>query len=652
MTVMTQANAGDSSRPSTLSARALPVAILRSAADAIVSKSLDGRVTSWNAGAERLYGYRRAEILGQSFSRIVPPERAGELPALLERLRRGENVPAFDTVRVRQDGASVHVSATVSPVRDGAGAVIGMSEVSRDIATRREAAEDARRIMASARAMIWHADVVQLGEGFDWHTRLSNEEAGERLWPVAVPAGLSYTSAWYMARLADDSARINENSTQAIRGGQSQYAQEFRIRLADGSVRWLAEDVQIERVGESHWRLVGVCTDVTERKREQEALRDVMTSARCLVWSAVVERPGEELDWDFQVFNPEAAQRLWPVAVGPGQTYAAAWATSPLPEDQPRMDKTCHDALFSGQRHYRQEYRVRLADGAVRWVGEEVQIDDQGRGRWVLVGVCTDITERKAAEVVLAAAHDRDRRIAETWQHSLLHQSPGDVFPGLSVQTFYEAALEEFLVGGDFFDAFALDARRVALVVGDVTGKGLLAAAHTAEVKYALRAFLHAYADPGAALSHLNDLLCATQSQFGIGEVTLVVLSLAVVDRISGEAVIAVAGAEPPLVLRAAGAADMVETGGRLLGVESGADYPIRTLRLESGDTLLMATDGITEARRGHTFLGVEGLAALAGEAGVTAPLREVCETILHGARAFAGGPLRDDVCLLLARHL
>ena len=101
-----------------------------------------------------------------------------------------------------------------------------------------------------------------------------------------------------------------------------------------------------------------------------------------------------------------------------------------------------------------------------------------------------DISERKAAEKQIAAAAARNERIAETLQRSMLQEAPAGKFPGLIVETLYMAALDEAQVGGDFFDAFALSAEKFALVVGDVSGKGLVAAGRTAEVKYALRAFI------------------------------------------------------------------------------------------------------------------------------------------------------------------
>ena len=113
-------------------------AIVSSSEDAIVSKTLDGRVTSWNAGATRIFGYEPEEMVGQPITRIIPPELHGEEETILARLQRGERIEHFDTVRVRKDGGTVNVSLTVSPVHDRAGNVIGAPKIARDITARKE----------------------------------------------------------------------------------------------------------------------------------------------------------------------------------------------------------------------------------------------------------------------------------------------------------------------------------------------------------------------------------------------------------------------------------------------------------------------------------------------------------------------------------
>ncbi len=124
--------------------RALLSAIVDSSDDAIVSKTLDGVITSWNRGAERLFGYTAAEAIGQHISLIIPEDHKAEEDDVLARLRRGERIDHFETVRRAKDGRQVHISLTVSPVRDAQGTIIGASKVARDI-TERIAAEEALR---------------------------------------------------------------------------------------------------------------------------------------------------------------------------------------------------------------------------------------------------------------------------------------------------------------------------------------------------------------------------------------------------------------------------------------------------------------------------------------------------------------------------
>lgn len=112
-------------------------AIVDSSDDAILSKTLDGTILSWNAGAQALYGYRAEEIIGKHISILLPPDRTDEVVDILERVRRGGAVEHFDTERVRRDGRVVQVSVNISPIRDASGAVIAASTIARDVSERR-----------------------------------------------------------------------------------------------------------------------------------------------------------------------------------------------------------------------------------------------------------------------------------------------------------------------------------------------------------------------------------------------------------------------------------------------------------------------------------------------------------------------------------
>jgi PAS domain S-box-containing protein len=119
-------------------------AVVESSDDAIISKTLDGTITAWNFGAEKVFGYSSAEAVGKSLGMLLPPERANEESDILARIVRGESVEHFETVRLRKDGKRIDVSATISPIKDSSGAIVGASKIARDI-TERERAEEVIR---------------------------------------------------------------------------------------------------------------------------------------------------------------------------------------------------------------------------------------------------------------------------------------------------------------------------------------------------------------------------------------------------------------------------------------------------------------------------------------------------------------------------
>src|ERR1700731_4568960 len=139
----------------------LLAAIVESSHDAIVSKSLNGVITSWNKGAERLFGYAAEEAVGQNIILIIPPDRRDEERTIVEQLTRGERIDHFETVRMRKDGSLLDVSLTISPMKDASGRVVGASKLARDI-TERKRAEEALR---QAQTDLAHASrLTTLGE--------------------------------------------------------------------------------------------------------------------------------------------------------------------------------------------------------------------------------------------------------------------------------------------------------------------------------------------------------------------------------------------------------------------------------------------------------------------------------------------------------
>src|SRR5437764_8785051 len=134
-------------------------AIVSSSDDAIISKNLDGTIATWNQAAERMFGFTAAEAIGKSIRILIPPDRMAEEDEVLSRIREGQSVEHFETVRQRKDGSSIDISLTVSPIRSATGEVVGASKIARDITEQRrlrEIAEEASRLKDEFLAVLSH----------------------------------------------------------------------------------------------------------------------------------------------------------------------------------------------------------------------------------------------------------------------------------------------------------------------------------------------------------------------------------------------------------------------------------------------------------------------------------------------------------------
>jgi GAF domain-containing protein len=253
------------------------------------------------------------------------------------------------------------------------------------------------------------------------------------------------------------------------------------------------------------------------------------------------------------------------------------------------------------------------------------------------------------ASVALRNAHafEREHHIADTFQRSL----KPDVsvrLEGIEIAQGYFAAMdEESDVGGDFYDLIAMDDNRLALVIGDVSGKGLDAAQHAAMIKLVLRGFATESPEPAALLARVNRVLCQTSQREGF-----VSLFYGVLDVERREITYANAGHELPVVLRRGEEeVELLRTTGPVLGLEDEAHYHEAHAQMAPGDTLVLYTDGFTEARRGSEFLQVEGLAtflARVRDESATA----MADTVYHDVRNYAGGTLHDDATILVVKSL
>lgn len=155
-------------------------AIVDCSQDAIMSTDLNGRLTSWNAGAEAMYGYTPEEAIGQPISMLAPPDRPEESSTLLEHVKGGHNINHYETVRKRADGSLVDVSMAISPIRDEDGQVVGASAVARDITARRQLENDRQQLLAKVRSLARTDALTGLANRRAWDDELDRELARAR----------------------------------------------------------------------------------------------------------------------------------------------------------------------------------------------------------------------------------------------------------------------------------------------------------------------------------------------------------------------------------------------------------------------------------------------------------------------------------------
>jgi PAS domain S-box-containing protein len=246
------------------------VAIVDSSHDAIVSKDLNGVITSWNRAAERLFGYTAGEIIGRPITSLIPADRQHEEAEILERIRRGGRVDPFETVRKRRDGSPVDVSVSVSPLKNAAGEVIGASSIVRDITKRKEA----ELALAEREAQLGLAGKAARVGGFvvDYATLLIHISPGfAAIHGLAEETEQLTCEEWRACVLPDDLDCFEALRSQVFAERRRELTMEYRIVGANGEVRWMESRSLVAYDDDGRpTRLVSVHIDITERKRVED----------------------------------------------------------------------------------------------------------------------------------------------------------------------------------------------------------------------------------------------------------------------------------------------------------------------------------------------------------------------------------------------
>lgn len=425
-------------------------AIVESSEDAIISKTLDGIVLTWNAAAERLYGYAPHEIVGQPVTLLIPAGRDDEEPAILERIRRGDRIEHYETVRQRKDGTLIDVSLTISPIKDANGRIISVSKIARDITDRKrvEAALQERARIAHLRADISAALIVdqsltsvlqQCAEAIVAHldaamARIWTVNGAEETLQLHASAGMSLTGQQGSSRRADSTIGEIARTAQPLvinRGPEGPSISEPNRLPGKGLVAFagypMVMDGGVVGVVEVFARqaltypvleeLASIAHGIGQwlsRKHAEQTIREkeerlnLATEAAELgiwEWHVAEDRALWENDRCYAIFGRTRADG----------TISAAEFTSDIvhPDDTVAFNEAMAKTLGTGARFFFQG-RIYRKDRTLGWVELTGQLErgPDGAPRR-MIGTLLDITERKCAEKKLLESEERYRDQAQ-----------------------------------------------------------------------------------------------------------------------------------------------------------------------------------------------------------------------------------------------
>jgi PAS domain S-box-containing protein/putative nucleotidyltransferase with HDIG domain len=367
----------------------LLAAIVESSKDAIIGKSIDGVITSWNKGAEEIYGYTKSEIIGKSISVLIPPELPDEMTEMLRKIKLGESIENYETVRQRKDGQNIYVSLTLSAVYDAEGRILGASTIARDITERKrlenlliESETQYRLLFETANDGIV---LIEKNEGKIAHINPSVEKmlgysAKESIGNKLQDVGLIIDNGDFQITMKNlnDRGLLRYNDVPVkTKSGKQIYTDTYLVdkaKFAQCNIR-----------------------DITERKLADEKLHEITerlhlatVSAKAGIWDWNLQT--NEMKWDDRMLELYGLTREnFPGGI-------KAWEQGLHPDDSSRAIEECRAAL-SGERDFDTEFRVLHPDGVIVHIKANgiVLCDEKGKA-FRMIGLNIDITERKQAE--------------------------------------------------------------------------------------------------------------------------------------------------------------------------------------------------------------------------------------------------------------
>jgi PAS domain S-box-containing protein len=372
---------------------ALLAAIVHSSGDAIISKTLDGIITSWNEAAEQMFGYTADEMIGQPITKLIPPERIDEEAKIIEQLKKGGRVDHFETKRVTKDKRILDISLSISPVKNKEGKIIGASKIARDITAQKELYEtltenEERLRMAIQSTKLGTWEFFPLKGVLTW-----SDECREI---YDVPADMKVDYQFFSEHIYPDDVNVVQQAIQKamdISGGGNYDIQYRILRYSDKQPRWIRAQGKVffnENNQPEHF--IGTVLDITEEKTQEQELKDsielfttMADNVPVMIWMS-----GDDKFCDF--FN-----KTWLEFTGRTleQESNEGWLENVHPDDvQNCIDN--YNKSFNEQRGFYVEYRLKRHDGKYRWIADNSLPRYNTDGSFAgFISACMDIDEQQ-----------------------------------------------------------------------------------------------------------------------------------------------------------------------------------------------------------------------------------------------------------------
>ena len=617
------------------------------------------------------------------FRELIHPQDMGSIWETLRRTAALGSPQPFD-VRVRhRTGETRWLRGTLTPVFGEDGKLTYFDGVGLDVTrlrlaeeARRESEERLRSLVDTADALIFRVSIENIPIALFGRV--------EEISGYTIAELLENTTLWRGCIHPDDQERVRQEYHE-IGLARRRGSIELRVASRSGVIRWI--HTQVVPRYDSQGKLVyfdGVGVDITERVEAHE--REARRAARMAVLTDLSQRFALSLDAQhiLDIATKQICDTLDSVSVGitieptlGHLRHLSVCCTDCLVENLEktigRSGLTIEDIMGPGGNTARLAPDLGQMSLIARDIADAASVADSPRlGPAVVAPVSagsdavgaifaarstgrgfdqedlwfvTEVAAHASAALANAIIYRRQTQIAEALQRSLIPVAPD--IPCLDIATLYAPAPGETQVGGDFLDVFYCGCTKVGLVVGDVSGKGLSAAIHTAEAKYMLRAIAHENADPAVVMRKLNDALFTY-----LPDETFVTLVYCMLNAEEHTMVWASAGHEVGIILCGQEReARVVEPTGPALGVTRNAVYTARRELLEPDDLLLLYTDGITDVRINGQRFGFDRLRDTV-LSGPTTNARALMDHVMEKVRSYGPKKQTDDQVVMVVRPL